>query len=91
MRITITAISEKGERALMEDLKARTKAPLHERLLFNRLFDKVVSQNPLKVVLTGKTRFTDAVKPEAYREKFLTGFAAEGCKEGKDFTYKLED
>lgn len=95
MRITITAITERGRLGLLQDLKERKKAPLHERLLFDRLFNLVVSwdaeKQPIAITLTSRTSFTDRVRPELYKEQFIKGFSSIGCAENEDYYYKIEE
>lgn len=95
MRISITALTDRARKALLQDIKERKKAPLHERLLFDRLFNLVITWNnsgePLSLVLTGRTRFTSRVRPESYREQFTKGFEELSCLEGIDYTYKYEE
>lgn len=95
MRITITALTEKGQLALMSDLKERTRAKLHEKLLFDRLFNMVVTWDagkmPLAITLNSRTSFTDRVRPELYEEQFTKGFSLLECEKDIDYNYKMDE
>lgn len=95
MRITVTALTERGREALKANLQARRKMSYIEKKLFDKMFNMVVKYDMLEMptgfIISSKLFHKQAAAAmNLIRDNFKHEFNLYACVENVDYYYKFE-